>query len=139
VKKAAYILLFIWTLVLIQPAFSWAGGKSAYGSCTKSGTTEVACSKTKSKSGDSSCLPKNSSKKPCSKKKPVTPPKSQEKDNCKSDGCNPTLGCISGNFYVHYHSNILLPSWFAQNQKPVLIDDNRIFKNMNECWHPPEA
>lgn len=125
-KPAAGILLMIWALLMVQPAFAYFGGKSAYEKCSKPVTEKPACSK--KKPVETGCA---SSK--CNK-----PFKPEGKDNCKSDGCNPTLGCSSGNFYVHDHHHITLPSWFEQRQKTALINDNRISKNMNECWHPPE-
>ena len=136
-KAKATILLLIWAFVLVQPAFAYFGGKSAYGKCSKAVTPKPAC--TKSKTVSSTCSKKKEIKTDCSTKKCNKPSKSQEKDNCGSEGCNPTLGCSSGNFYVHNHYQITLPSWFAQRQKVFVTNDNRIVKNMSECWHPPKA
>lgn len=122
---------------MVQPAFAYFGGKSAYGKCATVTEEKSSCSKSKSAGGH--CSKKKVQKPACSKKKCNKPSDSQDKDKCNSNGCNPTLGCSSGNFYVHTHQQILLPNWFEQKQKNSLINDNRIVKNMSECFHPPEA
>jgi hypothetical protein len=136
-KLAAGILTIIWTLVMVQPAFAYFGGKSAYGKCANSIEEQSTCSK--KKPATSACSKKKAEKPACSSKKCNKPSGSEDKDNCKSNGCNPSLGCSSGNFYVHHHYQISMPSWFEQKQKTSLINDNRIVKNMSECFHPPET
>ena len=112
--------MLIWGLLMVQPAFSYFGGKAAYRAsvCTKEKPVKSDCSKKKS----------------CDK-----PDESKEDNKCRTDGCNPTLGCPSGNFYVHHHHQISIPSLFLQKLKLLVSDDNRIIKNLSECWHPPEA
>ncbi len=122
---------------MVQPAFAYFGGKTAYGTCSKSASTKAACSQNEVAS--SSCKKNKPVNTGCSKKKCNKSSKSQNKDGCNRDGCNPTLGCSSGNFFVHHHNNISLLSWLAQKQKAILIDDNRISKNLSECWRPPKA
>jgi hypothetical protein len=136
-KRAAAILIVIWTLVMVQPAFAWFGGKSGYRTCSKAPVKNQGCPKTSATT--STCSKKKVTTTDCSTKKCNKPSKSQDKNNCKTEGCNPTLGCSSGNFYVHYHDQISLPSWFVLKQLAVVTDDNRIIKNMSECWHPPKA
>ncbi len=136
-KIGAFILTAIWGLLLVQPAFAYFGAKPAYGDCPEPVTSKPTCSK--SKPARSTCSENKVATPICSKKKCNKPSKSQDKNNCMTDGCNPTLGCSSGNFYIHYHSQISLPLLFAQKQKLIVTDDNRIMKCMSECWHPPEA
>ena len=133
----AIILLLVWGPLMFQPAFAYFGGKSAYGACSKTETVKPTCSK--SKAPVSSCNKKKIVSPGCSKKKCGNPSKSKGKDECNNGGCNPTLGCSSGNFYIHHNFQISIISWLAPKQKTVVTDDNRIINNMSECWHPPEA
>jgi hypothetical protein len=137
-KKAAGILLVIWTFVLVQPAFAYFGGKSAYGNCSKKTLLKSTCSKTKKTTG-STCTKKKLTSSCSSKKKCNKPADSKEDKGCNSNSCNPSIGCTSGNLYIHQHSQILFALSIAQRQKAILVDDNRISESLSECWHPPEA
>ncbi|MBL7725045.1 MAG: hypothetical protein JNK27_12905 [Chitinophagaceae bacterium] len=134
-KTAAGILAFIWAFVLFQPAFAHFGGNPAYETCEKPVVKKSACSKSKTavyskkKAGSTGCA-----KGKCNK--PSTPP---DNGGCRSNGCNPSVGCSSGNFFIHHYSQFSLASFTVQHQKPVITNDNRIIKIMSECWHPPEA
>ena len=134
-KFAAAFLLFVWGSLIVQPSFAYFGGKSAYGKCDKAAATKSPCSK--SRSATSGCSKKNTANKPCPKKSDNK--SSNSEGNCKSEGCNPTLGCSSGNFYVHHYAQISLPARSGQKQQSLVVNDNRIVRNMRECWHPPEA
>ena len=136
-KRAASILMVVWMFVMVQPAFAYFGGKSAYGKCTKAVSSKATCSK--SKPATSTCSKKKPVKPDCSGKKCNKAAKTQDKDDCRTEGCNPTLGCSSGNFFAHYHSQLSFEEWFEQKQKLIVANDNRIINNMSECWHPPEA
>jgi hypothetical protein len=137
-KKAAGILLLIWTFVLVQPAFAYFGGKSAYGNCSKVVSSKTSCSKTK-KSPSTGCTKKKVTSSCSSKKKCNKSSDSKEEKGCNSNTCNPSIGCTSGNLYIHQHSQILFALSIAQRQKAILVDDNRILESLSECWHPPEA
>jgi hypothetical protein len=136
-KKAASILMIIWAITLVQPAFALFGGKSGYGTCSKIETAKPACTKTKA--AGSLCTKKKPNNPVCSKSKCNKPANSDDKDNCNSNDCNPSLGCSAGNFYVHHHAGLSLISWFIPRQMIIVTDDNRIAKNLSECFHPPEA
>jgi hypothetical protein len=136
-KKAASILMVIWAITMVQPAFAIFGGKTGYAGTSKKETAKSSCSKSKSES--SACTKKKQETPSCSKSKCKKPLSSDDKDNCDTNGCNPSLGCCSGNFYVHHHSIISLSSWFIQRQLLIVTDDNRISKNLSECFRPPEA
>jgi len=115
-KAGACILAAILTVLMVQPLFSTFGAK----------TTESTCSK--SKPVKSSCC-----KMACGKPRP----KENNRD-CEGDRCNPLMGCPSGNFYVHNYTSILITSLIIPKQKTALVNDNRISKQLTECWHPPE-
>ena len=136
-KQAAGILILLWTFTMVQPAFALFGGQSGYGTCSKTITTKPACSK--GKTAAPTCTKMKASGTACSKHKCNKPSKSDDKGSCNNNGCNPSLGCCSGNFFVHQHSTISLNSWFVQRQMLIVTDDNRISKNLSECFHPPEA
>jgi hypothetical protein len=136
-KKAASILMVIWAITMVQPAFAIVGGKSGYAGGNKCSTAKPACSK--SKSDGSICTKKKQDPPACSKSKCRKPISSDKKDNCDTNGCNPSLGCCSGNFYVHHHSILSFSSWFIPRQLVIVTDDNRISKNLSECFRPPEA
>jgi hypothetical protein len=116
-KSAAWILTVIFAFLMIQPLF-YGFGSTGIGmtKCSKSVATK-----------SSSCQSK------CSK------PKTQEdKRDCEDDRCNPLLGCPTGNFYVHNYTYILVTSPIMPKQELALFNDNRISKQLTECWHPPE-
>lgn len=135
-KPAASILIFIWALVMFQPAFAYFGGKPAYGECSRPVPEKQGCAKQKSKT---SCTKKKAAKTSCSKKKCGKPAEMPGSNDCRSGGCNPSLGCASGNFFIHHYEQVSLLSWEAPGQKMTVTDDNRIMKNRSECFHPPEA
>lgn len=129
-KLKAGILAMIVGLLILQPLFGNFGLREAYGNCSTPRETSP-CPSSKS------TCPK--AKKQCTSKKTCNSPASPgKKKNCDPGGCNPLLGCSSGNFYIHHYSTISLLSLFIPKLKPVMVNDNRIQKRLNECWHPPE-
>lgn len=128
--------MMIWGTLMVQPSFALFGGKPAYGTCSK---PEPKPASVKKKATEPGCKKKITVESGCSKKKCKGPAKPEKKNNCSTDGCNPTLGCSSGNFYIHQHFQISFATYFAVKQKAIVIDDNRIASNLSECWHPPEA
>lgn len=131
-KFSATILLLVWGTLLVQPGFANMGGKPAYGSCSKAETNQSSCSS--KENTDTRC--KKQLAEPVAAKKKCNSP---EKKNCSKEACNPTLGCSSGNFFIHQHHQISIVSLIALMQKGFVQDDNRISDNLRECWHPPEA
>lgn len=136
-KIVAGILMMVWSIVMVQPAFAYFGGKSAYGKCSEALTQKQGCpNKVRAAS---SCSKRQIVQTGCNNKKCKKAPEPTGKDNCRSEGCNPSLGCSSGNFYIHLQDQILLASWIEQKQMAIVKDDKRIIRSMSECWHPPEA
>jgi len=123
-KATACLFAIVLAVLMVQPAFTNFSGKAASSNCTTNKPVKASCSKKKSKK--TSCT-----KTKCSK------PESKSK-NCSKEHCNPLLGCPSGNFYIHNYSSISLTSFILLKQKPVLVNDNRIAKQLTECFHPPE-
>lgn len=122
--------------MMVQPSFAYFGGKSAYGECGKQVVKKPDCSK--KKTATAACSGKKAARPSCSKGKCNKPSDPSGKDECSSQGCNPSIGCSSGNFYVFHHFQITLHSWVMQTQKALVTDDNRVVKSMSDCWHPPE-
>jgi hypothetical protein len=48
------------------------------------------------------------------------------------------MSCPIGNFYLNNHTTYALTSFIVLKEKSALINDNRIQKQLTECWHPPE-
>ncbi len=82
---------------------------------------------------------KKTASSPCSKKKCSKNSESGNKGSCGNEGCNPSLGCSSGNFYVQSYYQITLTVFTSQIQKLFVKNDDRLVKSLSECWHPPEA
>jgi hypothetical protein len=119
-KPAACILLIVWTILLAEPGFSSYHIKALPSSCMKKVEVEKpSCSKSK-----------------CSKTS--TPVKQEENDDCKNNRCNPLMSCPTGNFYLSGHPHLAIAPLIILKQKTVLKNDNRISKQLSECWHPPE-
>jgi len=134
-RPAAGILAFIWTFVLFQPAFARFGGNPVYETCEKPVAKKSACTKSETVG----CSGEKRNNTGCTKGKCNKPLASDDNAGCRSNGCNPSAGCSSGNFFIHHHSQFLLTSFKVQHEKPAITNDNRIIKVMSECWHPPEA
>lgn len=115
-KITAGILGFIVGLLIIQPLFAEFGLPSAYGDCSIT-ETKTECP----------------SKKSCK-----APGSSKNQNDCETKGCNPLLGCSSGNFYVHSFSTVTFEHFILLKARTALVNDNRTRKQSNECWHPPE-
>lgn len=75
----------------------------------------------------------SSCKKTCSKST-----EKEDKEDCEGSFCNPLLGCPAGNFYVHSYSYIRFTTITGTKQEIVIANDNRISRQLTECWHPPE-
>src|SRR5204863_240642 len=69
----------------------------------------------------------------CHKQEPA-----KEKNDCGPNRCNPFMGCSAGNFYVHNYFSITFTTIILPKTKIALFDDNRVSKQLSECWHPPE-
>ena len=126
----------IWILMLLQPSFVYFGGSAAYGECSK--PVDTMTGYTTEKNASPACSEKLISPPSCSGDHCDNDTDTSGKDDCKRQGCNPTLGCTSGNFYVHHYDSLFLPSWLAQKQEKFVSDDKRVVRNTSECWHPPE-
>lgn len=135
-KTGALILVVIWGLLMIQPVFGSFTNGAIKPSCTKTKPVKTTCKKSQA------------AKPPCSKKiklvvgcsmnkcsKTTTP---EEKKDCEEQGCNPLMSCPAGNFYVNNYSHFSLASQLVPKPKTPLVNDNRISKQLTECFHPPE-
>ena len=124
-RRTACLLAIVWAVLMVQPAFTNFTGKAASSTCTKNKPVKSTCQK------------KKTTKKSCAKSK-CSKPISKSKEKCSKEHCNPLLGCPSGNFYIHNYSLISLTSFIVFKQKPIWVNDNRISKQLTECFHPPE-
>jgi hypothetical protein len=108
--------MIIWGILIIQPAFGNISAPVVVSACSKNKPAESPCSKKK-----------------CSKPKPP-----EDKKECGADRCNPIMSCPTGNFYFPDYSSVSFASLIIPKQKISLVNDNRIQKQLTECWHPPE-
>jgi hypothetical protein len=116
-KAGAFILAVILGILLVQPIFGNIRTRVANSSCAKPRPVESSCCKSK-----------------CSKPEPAN-----DQNDCSGDRCNPFMGCPAGNFYVHNYFSLSLTSLIILNGKTIPFDDNRVLKQLSECWHPPEV
>src|SRR5258706_6853523 len=114
-KPVALILILIWTGLIIEPVFASFSTKATSSSCSKNKPVQSSCSKSK-----------------CSKSK------QPDKKDCENNRCNPLMSCPTGNFYLFGPSNFSISLFIISKQKTILVNDNRILKQLTECWHPPE-
>lgn len=121
-KIRAAILALLVGLLILQPTFAWFGFAAAYGECNKPEPVNQCAS----------------TKKQCPVKKSCDKPAPEEEKGCEEKKCNPLLGCTAGNFYVHQYATINLFNFSFPKQKLLVTDDNRLQKQLNECFHPPE-
>ena len=115
-KTRACILMILWTVLLVEPLSANFSINSIYTSCAKVEKTKSSCCK-------SSC---------------EKPKEKEEKDDCEDNGCNPLMSCPTGNFYLFGQTDLTTTSFILSKEKKVLVNDNRIQKQLTECWHPPE-
>ena len=116
-KVGAWILIALWGILLAEPLLANFDVKSPYSECSKPQAKKSSCSK----------------KSTCNKEES----KDEEKD-CEKNRCNPLLGCPTGNFYLVGLQLLHINPPTSLKKKSILINDNRIVKNLSECWHPPE-
>jgi len=126
-RATAFLFAIVISILMVQPAFTNYGNKEVSSSCTKNRQVKKTCSR--AKPIKRSCT----TNKKCSK-----PENPKSKKNCSKEHCNPLLGCPSGNFYLMSYSTVSLSSFSLPKQKMILVDDNRIAKQLTECFHPPE-
>ena len=74
----------------------------------------------------------------CCKSKCNKPKPTDNKKDCENNRCNPLMACPTGNFFVNNYSHISIAALIISKQKTALVNDNRILKQLTECWHPPE-
>jgi len=116
-KTRAFILMVLWSVLLIEPlSANFSSIKTVYSSCTKKQEAKSSCCKSK-----------------CEK-----PAKKEKKDDCDNNRCNPLMSCPTGNFYLFGQSYLENAPFTISKQKKALINDNRLQKQLTECWHPPE-
>ena len=115
-KTRASILMALWSLLLIEPLSANLSINTFYSSCSKQQEVESSCSKSK-----------------CDK-----PQDDSEENDCEDNRCNPLMSCPTGNFYLFGQSYLSVDPFVLSKQKKALINDNRIQKQLTECWHPPE-
>ena len=114
-KTRACILTILWTALLIEPlSANFSSIKTAYSSCAEKQEPKSSCCK-------STCEPAE-----------------KEEDDCENNQCNPLMACPTGNFYLFGQSELSTVPFILSKQKKALINDNRIQKQLTECWHPPE-
>jgi hypothetical protein len=115
-KVRACILILIWSILLIEPLSANFSIKNPYSSCSKKQEVQSSCCKSK-----------------CEK-----PVEKEKKDDCQNNRCNPLMSCPTGNFYLCGHPQLTIAAFILLKQKKALIYDNRLQKQLTECWHPPE-
>lgn len=115
-KARACILLLLWSVLLIEPLSANLSIQTPYSSCSK-----------KEKPQTSGC------RSTCDK-----PVDNEDEKDCENNRCNPLMSCPTGNFYLFSQQHISIAALYLSKEKKALINDNRIVKQMAECWHPPE-
>jgi hypothetical protein len=115
-KARACILILLWSVLLIEPLSANLSIQTPYSS---------SCSKKEN--------PKTSCKSKCEK-----PADNEDENECEANRCNPLMSCPTGNFYMFAQSHLSIPAIQLSTDKRSLINDNRIVKQMDDCWHPPE-
>ena len=115
-KIRACILIVLWSVLLIEPLSANFSINSPYSSCSKKEKVQSSCSKSK-----------------CDQ-----PKDNEEENDCEESRCNPLMSCPTGNFYLFGHPQLSIAPFMLSKQKAILINDNRIQKQLSECWHPPE-
>lgn len=116
-KTRACILIVLWTVLLIEPLSANLSIETVYSSF---------------------CSKKQESQSSCSKSKCEQPKDDDEENDCEENRCNPLMSCPTGNFYLFGHPQLSIVSLILSKQQAILINDNRIQKQLSECWHPPE-
>lgn len=114
-KAGACILMAIWSLLLIEPLFANLNKKTSYSSCSEKQKLRSSCSTSK-----------------CNK-----PKADENNNNCENNRCSPLMSCPTGNFYLFDHQHFSIAPVIPPKTRAVLINDNRVFKHLTECWHPP--
>lgn len=66
------------------------------------------------------------------------PVEQEDENDCEGNRCNPLMSCPTGNFYMLTTTILSIAPLNISKEKKDLINDNRIVKQLNECWHPPE-
>ena len=112
--------MILWTVLLIEPLSANFSIDTVYSS---------SCSKQQKKQKIESS---------CSKSKCDKPEDNDEESDCEDNRCNPLMSCPTGNFYLFGQPYLAAAPFILSKQKKVLINDNRIQKQLTECWHPPE-
>jgi hypothetical protein len=115
-KAAACILTLLWSVLLVEPVFAGFSFKESKISCSKNKPAQSSCSKNK-----------------CHKAK-----QPKDKKECGNNRCNPLMACPTGNFYLSGYPQLAISPVILLKQKIVLVNDNRLSKQLTECWHPPE-
>jgi hypothetical protein len=115
-KARACILIAIWGILLIEPASANFNINSGYSRCGETENSEPAGCKSA-----------------CSK-----PVEQEDENDCEGNRCNPLMSCPTGNFYLFTQALLSIAPLNISKEKKDLINDNRIVKQQNECWHPPE-
>ena len=108
--------MVLWSALLIEPLSANFSTTTFYSSCSKKQKIESSCSKSK-----------------CDKSKDK-----EEENDCEDNRCNPLMSCPTGNFYLFGQPYLTAAPFTFSKQKKALINDNRIQKQLTECWHPPE-
>ena len=129
-RARAFILIIIWTILLIEPVSANLDIETVYSSCAEESSgcaIEASSGCSIMKEIESSCFTSK-----CGDEN------EEEPEDCEGNRCNPLMSCPTGNFYVINHSLISITELTAAKLKIGLIDDNRIATQLKECWHPPE-
>lgn len=135
-KSGALILAVIWGLLMVQPVFGSFTNGAIKPTCLKKTESKKSCKRTVLKTSScskpqkriSTCTPT-----PCNK-----PQTEEQKKACEEEGCNPLMSCPAGNFFLFSHTQIAINSFQPAKAKTRLVNDNRLSKQLTECFHPPE-
>ena len=108
--------MLLWSVLLIEPLSANLSIQTPYSSCSKKQKAQSSCCKSK-----------------CDK-----PVNKEDENDCEGNLCNPLMSCPTGNFYLFTQPHLSITPLEISTDKKSLINDNRIIKQMSDCWHPPE-
>ena len=81
-------------------------------------------------------IPVNNKEECCSEK--CCKKKEDKKENSKNKDCNPLMNCRFCALFIVSKSYQVEINPINTREKILIINDNRIIKNLSECWHPPK-
>jgi hypothetical protein len=62
-----------------------------------------------------------------------------EKNRCDQTACNPLRVCVYGSYFIVESTTTNIEPPIDAAQKIEVVNDNRTFSQLSECWHPPRV